>query len=179
MPDQHRARAAVLDQSDAAQDEGAHDDLADLGRADHQRAHMRGVERQRGAAVGAGPAAGERIAPGELAHLTGELPDMMRRDRRLALEAVAPHDVDRALEHEPGGGIALADVEHHLARRERPRRPAGKALGGFDLRGIEHGKHLLAACFGDAHAGPPSTFLRSRLAQDVAPRRSTSRAYAA
>src|SRR6185437_16948397 len=137
-------------------------------RTDHQRADMRGVERQRGAAVGAGSAASQRIAPSKLAHFTGDLPDMVRRDRRLALEAVAPHDVDRALEHEPGGGIALADVEHHLARRERPLRPARETLGGFDLRGIEHRENLIAACFGDAHAGPPSTFLRSRLAQDVA-----------
>ena len=52
--DQQRADAAILDQRDAAQDEGAHDDLAELGRTDHQRADVRGVERQRGAAFGAG-----------------------------------------------------------------------------------------------------------------------------
>ena len=52
------------EQPDAAQDEGAHHDLADFGRADHQRAHMRGVERQRGAAFRPGARRGERAAPG-------------------------------------------------------------------------------------------------------------------
>ena len=63
--DQQRARAACLKERDAAQNEGAHEDLADLGGADHQRANMRGIERQRGAAVGTGAAAGDRAAAGE------------------------------------------------------------------------------------------------------------------
>ena len=45
--------------------------LADLGRTDHQGAHMRRVERQRGAAFRAGAAGGKRLAPGELADLAG------------------------------------------------------------------------------------------------------------
>ena len=157
---QHRSRAAVLDQPDAAQDEGAHDDLADFRRADHQRTDMRRVERQRRAAVAAGPAASERLTPRELAHLAGDLPDMMRRDRRLAIEPIAPHHIDRALEHEPGGSVPLADVEHDLARREVARRPARKALGRLDLRGVEHGKDLLVTLFDDAHAGLLARFRR-------------------
>ena len=48
-------------------------------------------------------------------------------------EAVAADD-DRALEHQPGGRVALADVEHRLAGRESPRRPAGESPRGLDLR---------------------------------------------
>ena len=74
----------------------------------------------------AGPAASERLAPRELAYLAGDLADMMRGDGRLAVEAVAPHHIDRALEHEPSRRVLLADVEHDLARREIARGPAGE-----------------------------------------------------
>ncbi len=139
-PHQHRAGAALIDQPDAAEDEGPHDDLAHFRRTDHQRPHMGRVERQRGAALSSGSAASERVAASELAHLAGDLPDPMRGDRRLVLQAIAPNDVDRTLKHEPGGRVTLADVEHHIARGERARGAAGETLGGFDLPGIEYGE---------------------------------------
>ena len=71
--DQDRAYATLLDEADAAQDEGAHDRLADLCRADHQRTEMGGIERQSGAALRAGAARGERGATGQLAELAADL----------------------------------------------------------------------------------------------------------
>ena len=76
---------------------------------------MRGVERQRGAAFGAGAAGGDVCRARQLAQLAGDLPGAMHGDRGLALEAVAPHGLDRALEHEPGGRMALADIVERLA----------------------------------------------------------------
>ena len=60
--DQQRAGAAVLDQRHPAQDEGAHQQFADFGRADHQRADMRGIERNGGAAIRAGMPGGDGAA---------------------------------------------------------------------------------------------------------------------
>ena len=57
---------------------------------------MRGIERDRRAALRPCPALGQHLAPRELADLAGELTDAVGRDRRLAIEPVAPHDVDRA-----------------------------------------------------------------------------------
>ncbi len=71
--DQNRARAALRDQRHPAQDEGAHEDLANLGGTDHQRAQMRSVERQRRAAVPSGAAHGQRLLAGERPDLAGEL----------------------------------------------------------------------------------------------------------
>ena len=51
LADEDRADAALLQQPNAAQDEGAHHDLADFGGADHQGADMGAIERQRGAAL--------------------------------------------------------------------------------------------------------------------------------
>ncbi len=149
--DKRRAGAAIVDQPDPAQDEGAHHDLADFGRADHQRADMRIVERNRGRAVSAGPAHGERLAPGELAQFAGELATMVGGDEHFVAVAVAAERVDGALEHEPGRCIPLADVEHGFAWREVARRTAGEALRRLDLLFFEHGKYLMTARLGDAH----------------------------
>ena len=52
----------------------------------------------------------------------------MAGDRRLVIEAIATHHVDRALEHEPDRDMALADVEDDLTRREFPQWPLAKRL---------------------------------------------------
>ena len=153
--DEQRADAALLEQPDAPQDEGAHHDLADLGGADHQRADMRGVERQRRAALRPGNARGERALPGQLTDLAAELAGGERDHRRLPVQAVAPHDLQIAVEHQPGRRMAHADVIDHLAGREIPRRGAGETLGGRQLQGVEHRKHLLKTRVGKAHCKLP------------------------
>ena len=99
---------------------------------------MSGIERKRGAAFCACRALSERLAPGELAQLAGELAGVMGGDGRLPVEAVTPHDVDRTLEHEPGRRLPLANVEDDVTRGEFARRTARKTLGRFDLPSIEN-----------------------------------------
>ena len=71
---------------------------------------MGGVEWQRGTAFGTSAGGSQRRGPGELADLARELTGAKAGDRRLMIEAIATDHIDRALEHEPGRGIALADV---------------------------------------------------------------------
>jgi hypothetical protein len=123
-----------------------------LCRADHECAHMRRIEWQRGAAVGTGPALSERRPPAELAQLAGELPRMMRGDGRFLVEPITAHHVDRSLQNEPGRGLPFAHAEHDLVRCKATRRTAGKAPCGLDLARIEYGEHLLMASFNDAHS---------------------------
>ncbi len=117
---------------------------------------MGGIEGQGGAALGAGLAGGQGRPPAELAHLARELAGAEGDDRQLVVQAVAPYEVDRALEQEPGRHMALADVEDGLARGERPRRAAGEAPGRLDLQRLQNGKHLLATGVDKRHrAFPP------------------------
>ena len=149
--DQQRTGAAILDERDAAQDEGAHENLAELGGADHQRADMRGIEGQRGAAVGTGTAGGERAAAGQRTDLAGELAFAEQDDRRLAVQAVAPDDLDATVEHQPDRRIAHAHVVDQFAGREVPRVAVGEAPGGLHLQAAEHRKELVEAGLEDAH----------------------------
>jgi hypothetical protein len=155
LADQHRADPALFEQSDPPENERTHHDLADLGRADHQRTHVRRVERKRGTAVRAGGGRRQRLAPGELADLARELAGMVGGDGRLAIETIAADDIDRTLEHEPGRRIGHAGVEHHLAGGEIPGRPASEALGRFDLARLKHRKQLVTTGLNYAHRYSP------------------------
>ena len=89
--DQHRAAGAGLDQADAAQDQRAHDALAELGLGDQQPAQVLGLDHQRldvalGVAVDQGRASRQRADLGQ--ELAGPLID----DRRDVAEAVALGD---------------------------------------------------------------------------------------
>jgi hypothetical protein len=101
---------------------------------------MCGIEAKRGATFRACAAGGERLAPGELAHLAGELAGVMGGDRSLAVQTIAAHHINRALEHEPGWGMTLAHIEDDFAGSEVARRTAREALGCLDLARIEHGE---------------------------------------
>ncbi len=71
--DQHRAADAALDQADPAQDQRAHDALAELGLGDQQRAQFLRRDQQR-LDVALGMAVDQRDAAGELADLGQKLP---------------------------------------------------------------------------------------------------------
>ena len=116
---------------------------------------MGGIERQCGAALRARPARGQRGATGQLAEFAADLAGAVAGDRHFMVEPVATHHLDAALEHQPGWGGSLADVEHDLAGREGPRLPAGKALGRLDLRHIEHRKHLMPTGLDHTHCVSP------------------------
>ena len=82
---------------------------------------------------------GERAASGELADLAGELADAERGDRRLVVEPVAPDDLDRALEHQPGRRVPLADVVDALAGREALARRRWRSACAVSIcAGVEH-----------------------------------------
>lgn len=80
---------------------------------------------------------------------------MMRGDGCLAIEAVAATDIDRALEHEAGRRMQLADIEDVLSGSKFTRRAAGKTLGLLHLIRIEHGEHLVNTGVDQAHCNTP------------------------
>jgi hypothetical protein len=140
-----------LDQPDPPQDVGAHHDLANLGRADHQGAHMRRIEGQCAAAFRAGPPARQYLASRELAHLARKLTGVVGSNWRLSPNRISARDVDCAFEHEPGWSVALADIENDFARLKMSYRTTGEALGGLDLTRVKRREHLVVACFEDTH----------------------------
>ena len=89
--DQHRTAGAALDQADPAQDQRAHDALAELGLGDQQRAQLLRRDQQR-LDVALGMAVDQREAAGKLADLGEELPRPLVDDRRDMAEAVALGD---------------------------------------------------------------------------------------
>ena len=158
IADENRADPSVLNETDPAQDECAHDDLAHLGGADHEGANMRRVERQRDAAFSTRAAGGERLPPGDLAYLARELSNAMACDCGLAIETVTTRDIDRTFEHDPNRGVALARFEEDLSGREFPYRAACEALGRVDLAGVEHGKQLMTTGLEHAHRAPSGNY---------------------
>jgi hypothetical protein len=129
----------------------APENLPDLGRANHERAQMRGVEGQRGAPLWTGSAGGQRGASGKLAELAGDLAEAVDGDRHLVIEPVSADDLDRALKHEPGRRLSLTDGEHDIAGCEGPCVTAGKASGRLDLHIVEHREHLVMTGLDQAH----------------------------
>ncbi len=142
--DQHDVAEALVDQVDAPQDEGAHQDLAELGVRLHQRKQRITAELHRFARLG-DLGAYQRAAPRQQGDLAGELARPERMDQRVALDG-RPDDVDPTLQHHEECGVGRAGLEQPLALRNRahpavpPRAP--------DLRGRERRKHLLDAGMG-------------------------------
>ena len=79
-PDQHRAAGAALDQVDPAQDQRAHDPLAEFGFGHQQRAQLIGRDQKR-LDIAVGMAIDQREAAGKLANLGEELPRPLIDDR--------------------------------------------------------------------------------------------------
>ena len=102
MPISTEPAPSACNEADAAQDKGAHQDFAKLGRADDQRADVCGVERQRGAAFR--PGAPEASVPRPDNSLISPVnwPAPRRAISASSAEAIAPHDNDLAFQHEPG-----------------------------------------------------------------------------
>ena len=78
--DQHRAAGAALDQADPAQDQRAHDALAEFGFGDQQRAQLIRRDQQR-LDIALGMAVDQREAAGKLADLGEKLPRPLIDDR--------------------------------------------------------------------------------------------------
>src|SRR4029077_3580758 len=87
-PDQHRPAAAAPDQTDAAQDERAHDALAEISLRDQKRAQPLRPNQQR-FDLAFGVSIDQRDPLGELADLGEKLTRPLIDDRRDVAEAVA------------------------------------------------------------------------------------------
>ena len=94
--DDDRPARAGLEQPHAAQDQRAHDGLAEFGRADQQGPQVRRVERQGRAALRPGAGGGQGAAAGELADLARELANRLDDDLLLVAKAIAPQHLDGA-----------------------------------------------------------------------------------
>ena len=134
------------------QDEGAHEDLAQLRVALHEGAQIVPIDGDdRSVARDARP---HQAAPRrQHVDLAGELARAVHDDRLLAI-ADRPHDVDRARQHDEEPRVLVAHVEEHLARAHVAAMP--DARDAIDLRRRELGKHLRGAFdrFGCHGLGP-------------------------
>ena len=112
--DQHRAADAALDQVDPAQDQRAHDALAEFGFRDQKRAQLIRRNQQR-FDIALGMAVDQRDAAGKLADLGQKLPRALVDDRSDMAEAVALGDRDMARQHHEHAGTGLAGLEQRFA----------------------------------------------------------------
>ena len=113
-PDQHRTAGAALDQADAAQDQRAHDALAEIGLGDQQRAQALRRNQQR-FDLALGMAVDQRDPAGELADLGEKLARSLVDDRRHMAEAVALGDRDVAGQHHEHARPRPAGLEQFFA----------------------------------------------------------------
>ena len=113
-PDQHRTADAALDQADPAQDQRAHDALAEIGFGDQERAQSLRRNQQR-FDVAFGMAVDQRDAARELADLGEKLTRPLIDHRRDMAKAVALGDRDMAGQHHEHAGSGLAGLEQPFA----------------------------------------------------------------
>ena len=120
------------------QDEGAHQDLAQLRVALHQRAQVLPIDGD-DRAVGGGARA-HQAAPGrQHVDLAGELPGVVNHHRLLAI-ANQPDDLDRPRQHHEESRVLLPHLDQHLARADVAAAP--DAADALDLRRRKLGEHL-------------------------------------
>ena len=112
--DQHHTAGPALDQIDPAQDQRAHDALAEFGLRDQQRAQLIRRNQQR-FDVALGMAVDQREAAGKLADLSEKLPRPLVDDRGDMAKAVALGDRDGAGQHHEHAGTDLAGFEQGVA----------------------------------------------------------------
>ena len=113
-PDQHRAADAALDHADPAQDQRAHDALAEIGFGNQQRAQSLRRNQER-LDVALGVAVDQRGAAGELTDFGEKLTRSLVDHRRDVTEAIALGNRDMAGQHDEHARSGLAGLEQHLA----------------------------------------------------------------
>jgi hypothetical protein len=153
-PDDHRARAG-LDQAHAAEDQGAHDPLAELRLGDEHGPQPLGREGKR---LDGGPGDGvhQGRQPRELGQLAHERARPVGHDRHRPAHPVVLGDVDLALEDDEHPHAGLAHPRQGLAR------PVGADLAEAaqprDLGRLQGREHLVPAAVDgrgglDGHGG--------------------------
>ncbi len=140
--DDDRAAGILFDQADAAQDQRAHDALAQVGVRDEQRAQRVGRYHQH-FDVALGHAVAQRRAAGQLRHFAAELAALMGGDVGGVAQPVVAADDDAALEHQHQAEAGLARFEDHLAVVEVAH--VAEAHHVLDVDRAERGENLVAA----------------------------------
>src|SRR5262249_15947777 len=165
--DEDHVTLTARDEADAAEDEGPHDELAQL-RVRLDDGAQRAAGHLEHLAVLGGTPADQAAPPGEHAHLAGELPRSQRDDRVLA--AVSPeHDLEGPPEDHVEPGVPGTLLEEHLTPVQRSagsepcetvdllRRERGEQLPAalFEwIRSLGHGGTYWPPCEGGARASP-------------------------
>lgn len=115
-PNQHHAAEASADQTHAPQDEGTHDDLADVRFRGHHAAKIIRVHAQY-VAVHGHTRGRHHGAAVEHVHLAAELPRRVHREDIGLTVLVDIEDLDDAVQHKEEVDAALAALEQHRASR--------------------------------------------------------------
>ena len=113
--DEHDVAQAACDQLPPAQQEGAHEDLAQLAVGLHQREQMVAIDLDHFTRLD-GADAPESAAPGQHGHFAGELPRPKRGHGFLG-RTDRSHDLDQALGDDEEARRLLAGFSQHVARR--------------------------------------------------------------
>ncbi len=112
--DQQRPAMRLADQGDAPQDEGAHDDLADIRLAGHQSPKLAVPDADDGAGA-AHPSGDDHLAIVEHVQLTGELPGAHRREDLRNAMFVAVENFDHTVQDQEKIDTALSVFEDRRA----------------------------------------------------------------
>src|SRR4051812_46285958 len=141
---------ATLEQADAPQDEGAHDQLAKLRGSHDESAQPGRIERQRDASVGTRARARERRPFAQLMQLAGEMTAFELLQGNFLIEPVTAERLSRPLEQIPGRHAAVADLEDLLSRRKTSLLGIGETPDELELR-LAQPWETLGAAIGDRH----------------------------
>ncbi len=138
-PDQDRAATGMADDADASQNEGAHDDLADIGFAAHHAAERDRIEPGQTGRHG-GFAADQDASRVEQVEFAAELTIPMGGENPLLPVRIVVEDLDRPVQDEIEVGAALPALEQHRAGRDLLLDPIGRH--SFRHLGRENRKRL-------------------------------------
>ena len=138
--DEDQAAVAVGDERHPPQNEGTHEDLAELEVSLHERAQMLTIDDD-DRPVAESPPADDGAARGQHVDLAREFAGAVHHDR-LFTTVDRAHDLDGALDDHEEAGVLLPELEQHLARADA----ATLADRGdpFDLSRGQPGEHLVA-----------------------------------
>ncbi len=151
VPIKHGPADAALNEADAAQDQRAHDALAEVGLGHQQRAQFVRCDQQR-LDVAVGMTIDQRDAAGELADLGQELPGTLVDDVREVAKPVAMADADIARQQHEHAGPWLAGLEQRLVVLVAPH--LAEPAHAVDLVRRQRRKRLVISCKGSCAARP-------------------------
>src|SRR5262249_50117668 len=150
LTDDHRTAGARFKQSDAAQDECAHDPLAELRFSDQQRAELVGRDDQ-GLHGLTRHDVDQRRSARQLRQLAQEGARAVRDDQIAATGGAVLEDVGLAGQEDRQAGADGADRGQRLARHIAADR--AEMPDPLDLWGLEQGEYLVAPRFKDRRLG--------------------------